>query len=262
MTGATISPGALALASVLVCVSLVFSATQKLGLERETLVAVVRAVVQLIAVGYVLQWIFDVDNPWFTAGLLLLMSGNAAWNAHRRGPEIPRGFPISLVAIVVGGGVTLAVLVATGAIGFAPNQMVPIGGMLLSNAMVALGLAYRRMADDFREQREVVETRLALGATPRAAAMPVIRTAIRTGMIPTIDSAKTLGIVALPGMMTGLILAGVSPLMAIRFQILVTFMLLATTAIATGIAAYLGYRGFFTARGQLAAPTPSARPRR
>lgn len=260
MTGATISPGALALASTLVCVSLIFSATQKLGLERETLVAVVRAIIQLIAVGYVLQWVFDLDNAWFTTAVLLIMSANAAWNAHRRGPEIPRGFPISLAAILVGGGATLAVLVATGAISYAPNQMVPIAGMLLSNAMVALGLTYRRLADDLRSQREVVETRLALGATPRAAAMPVIRTAIRTGMIPTIDSAKTLGIVALPGMMTGMILAGVSPLMAIRFQILVTFMLLATTAVATCMATYLGYRGFFTARGQLTLPAqPAAR---
>lgn len=129
--------------------------------------------------------------------------------------------------------------------------MIPIGGMIISNAMVALGLCYKQMTADFKTKREEVETKLALGADIRASSIDIIRDSIKTGMLPTIDSAKTLGIVSLPGMMTGLILAGASPLEAIKYQLMVTFMLLSTTAIASFIACSLAYRGFFNARMQV-----------
>ena len=94
------------------------------------------------------------------------------------------------------------------------------------------------------DKREEVETKLALGADILPASIEILKDSIRTGMLPTIDSAKTLGIVALPGMMTGLILAGVSPIMAIRYQLMVTFMMLSTTAIASFTACFLAYRTF------------------
>lgn len=123
--------------------------------------------------------------------------------------------------------------------------------MIISNAMVALGLCYRQLISDFRNKREEVETKLSLGADILPSSVEIIRNAIRTGMQPTIDSAKTLGIVSLPGMMTGLILAGTSPVEAIKYQIMVTFMLLSTTAISSFIACYLSYRSFFNSRKQL-----------
>ena len=123
--------------------------------------------------------------------------------------------------------------------------------MIISNAMVALGLCYRQVSADFKSRREEVETKLALGADILPSSIEIIRDSIRTGMIPTIDSAKTLGIVSLPGMMTGLILAGASPLSAIRYQIMVAFMLLSTTAISSFIACYFSYHSFFNGRKQL-----------
>ena len=117
--------------------------------------------------------------------------------------------------------------------------------------MVALGLCYKQMVASFTGKREEVETKLALGADILPASIEIIRDSIKTGMIPTIDSAKTLGIVSLPGMMTGLILAGASPLEAIKYQIMVTFMLMATTSISSFVACYLAYRGFFNERKQL-----------
>lgn len=251
MNGANISVTSLLVASSLVLVSLLFSYFQKLKLEKETIISVIRAVVQLVAVGYVLEYIFGLRNPVFTTLLVLLMAFNAAYNAAKRGKGIRHGILISFVSIVAGAGLTLAVLVLSGAIRYEASQIIPISGMIISNAMVALGLCYRQISADFKSRRDEVETKLSLGADVLPSSIEIIRDSIRTGMIPTIDSAKTLGIVSLPGMMTGLILAGTSPIAAIRYQIMVTFMLLSTTAISSFMACYLSYRNFFNSRKQL-----------
>ncbi|PJI07876.1 MULTISPECIES: ABC transporter permease [Clostridium] len=246
-----ISTSSLLIASFLVVISLIFSYTQKLKLEKETLIGVVRAVIQLFAVGYVLDYIFKLKSVLFTTMLLLFMTFNAAYNAGKRGQGIKNVRVISFVSIIIGTIITLFILVFAKAIKYEPNQIVPVGGMIISNAMVAIGLCYRQMKADFKNKREEVETKLSLGADIKTSSIEIIRDSIKTGMLPTIDSAKTLGIVSLPGMMTGLILAGVSPVNAIKYQIMVTFMMLSTTAIASFIACYLGYRGFFNERKQL-----------
>lgn len=251
MNGTNISVTSLLIASSLVFVSLLFSYFQKLKLEKETIISVIRAIIQLVAVGYILEYIFGLKNPIFTTLLVLVMSFNAAYNAAKRSHGMKNGILISFVSIIVGAGLTLAVLVLSGAIKYEANQIIPISGMIISNAMVALGLCYRQISADFKAKRDEVETKLALGADVLPSSIDIIRDSIRTGMIPTIDSAKTLGIVSLPGMMTGLILAGASPLSAIRYQIMVTFMLLSTTAISSFMACYLSYRSYFNGRKQL-----------
>ncbi len=253
-TTADVSTLSLALSSSLVLIALFFSYTQRLKLEKEMITGVVRAVVQLVAVGYVLEYVFGSESRLFTTVLLLFMVFNAAWNAAKRGGGIRHATAISFLAIGAGSSVTLALLIATGAIRYEPYQVIPVSGMIVGNAMVALGLSFRQMAGAFASRRAEVETRLALGADILPASIGIIRDAIKTGMLPTIDSAKTLGIVSLPGMMTGLILAGASPLEAIRYQIMVTFMLLSTTAIASFIACYLAYRSFFSERKALVIP--------
>jgi putative ABC transport system permease protein len=247
MNGANISDASLLMASSLVLVSLLFSYFQKLRLEKETLISVIRAVIQLFAVGYVLQFIFRLRNPAVTTLIVLFMIFNAA----KRGKGIKNGILISFLSILVGAGATLSVLVLSGAVRYEANQIIPISGMIISNAMVAIGLCYRQLTGDFKSRRNEVEIKLSLGADLLPASMDILRDSIRTGMVPTIDSTKTLGIVSLPGMMTGLILAGTSPLMAIRYQIMVTFMLLSTTAISSFMACFLSYRTFFNERKQL-----------
>jgi TIGR00245 family protein len=251
MTGTNITITSLLIASLLVLVSMLFSYFQKLKLEKETIISVIRAIVQLVAVGYVLEYIFGLHNPIFTTLLVLIMAFNAAYNAAKRGNEIKNGLLISFISISVGAGITLIILVLSNSIRYEANQIIPVSGMIISNAMVALGLCYRQLSADFKSRREEVETKLSLGADLRLSSIEIIRDSIRTGMIPTIDSAKTLGIVSLPGMMTGLILAGASPLTAIRYQIMVTFMLMSTTAISSFIACYLSYQSFFNERKQL-----------
>jgi putative ABC transport system permease protein len=251
MKGVAISDTSLLLASSLVLVSLLFSYFQKLKLEKETLISVIRAVIQLFAVGYILQFIFGMHNAAVTTLILLLMIFNASYNAAKRGKEIKNGILISYLSILIGAGTTLSVLLLSGAIQYEAYQIIPISGMIISNAMVAIGLCYRQLSSNFKSRRNEVEAKLSLGADILPASMDILRDSIRTGMVPTIDSTKTLGIVSLPGMMTGLILAGTPPLMAIRYQIMVTFMLLSTTAISSFLACFLSYRGFFNKRKQL-----------
>jgi TIGR00245 family protein len=237
--------------SSLVLIALFFSYWQKIKLEKEIIIGVIRAVVQLIIVGYILEYIFGFNNPIFTTLLLLFMIFNASLNAAKRGKAVKNGFFISILSITVGTAITLLILILSKTIQYQPYQVIPVSGMIVGNAMVALGLCFKQIASDFKNKREEVETKLALGADTLASSIEIIREAIRTGMLPTIDSAKTLGIVSLPGMMTGLILAGTPPLEAIKYQIMVTFMLLSTTSISSFIACYLSYRSFFNNRKQL-----------
>ena len=179
------------------------------------------------------------------------MAINAAYNSSKRGKGIPYALWISWFAITVGASITLTILLLTGVLTFTAYQVIPVGGMVISGAMVAIGLCYRQMLSNFELRKQEVEIKLALGSTPKQASKAIVRDVIKTGLQPTVDSAKTLGIVALPGMMTGLILAGMPPLEAVKYQMIVTFMSLSTISISCFITCQLSYRTFFNTRNQL-----------
>ncbi|GAB5054761.1 MULTISPECIES: iron export ABC transporter permease subunit FetB [Pediococcus] len=241
----------LTLAMLLVMIALWIGYREKLGIDREIIIGVIRAVIQLFVVGYLLKYIFKVNNVILTLAMLLIIIFNASWNAQKRSNGMTNALLISFVAILVSTGVTLGVLILSGAIKLIPSQVIPISGMIASNSMVAIGLSYRSMNTQFRDQRQSVLERLALGGSLRDASIGILRESIKTGMAPTIDSAKTVGIVSLPGMMSGLIFAGVDPVHAIKYQIMVTFMLLSATSLGSVIACYMAYRNFYNSRKQL-----------
>ncbi|MGK4058509.1 iron export ABC transporter permease subunit FetB [Loigolactobacillus coryniformis] len=246
-----VSNTTLIFAALLVFVALYIGYREKLGVDKDIIIGVVRAIIQLVVVGYLLKYVFRINNVWLTLILILIIIFNAAYNANKRAAGIRHALPISLLAILSSTGLTLAVLVFSGSIRFIPSQMIPISGMIASNSMVAIGLCYRNMNSSFRDRRQQVLERLALGADLRLVSIDIVRESIRTGMAPTIDSAKTVGIVSLPGMMSGLIFAGVDPVHAIKYQILVTFMLLSATSIGSVIACYLAYKQFYNEQKQL-----------
>lgn len=241
----------LVLALGLVMIALAIGWHEKLGIDRDMIIGVVRAVIQLFVVGYLLKYVFRLNNVWLTAILILIIIFNAGYNAKQRSNGIPRALPISIGAILISTAVTLGVLMLAGAIKFIPSQMIPISGMIASNSMVAIGLCYRNLNAQFKQERQAVLEKLALGADLKDASKGILRDSIKTGMQPTIDSAKTVGIVSLPGMMSGLIFAGVDPVRAIKYQIMVTFMLMSATSIGSVLACYWAYRGFYNERKQL-----------
>lgn len=241
----------LALALVLVVIALLVSGKERLGLGKDIIWSVARAIVQLVIVGYVLKYIFDLNNQWLTVLMVLFICVNAALNARKRSRAIDQGFLISFIAITGGTTLTLIILLLSGAIEFMPMQVIPISGMIAGNAMVAVGLCFSNLNQRFSDNRQRVEEMLSLGASARLASASIVRGSIRAAMIPTVDAAKTVGLVSLPGMMSGLIFAGIDPVKAIKYQIMVTFMLLGTASLSTIIAGYLAARRFYTARVQL-----------
>lgn len=241
----------LALVFGLVLVALGISQKEKLGLTKDIVMAVVRTVLQLIFVGYVLKFIFQASNVFLSLMMILIILFNASVQANKRNPNSKKSLLHPFLALLTSTGLTLTILVLSGAIKFTPSQVIPISGMLASNAMTAIGLSYRAMYKSFTDNCQQVLEKLSLGASVKLASQEILREAIKTGMQPTIDSAKTVGLVSLPGMMSGLIFAGVDPVHAIRYQIMVMFMLLSATSLASVIASYTAYQTYFTDRAQL-----------
>lgn len=240
----------LILSSVLIGIPVFISYKEKLSMEKDILISIVRAIIQLVIAGYLLEFFFEVDNKFITV-ILLIMIINASYNAGKKFGKLKKAVFISCIAMIIGTGVTLSVLILSGSLEVKPQDIIPTGGMIVSNSMVAIGLAYRNLNNEFNDKKMEVEIKLALGADIREASHDILKESIKTGLVPVIDSAKTLGIVSLPGMMTGLILGGASPIVAIKYQIMVTFMILSSAAISTLICVYMGYKSFFNKRMQI-----------
>jgi len=141
-----------------------------------------------------------------------------------------------------------------------PRYLVPVGGMVIGNAMTASAVALNRLGDEFHESRARIEATLALGATARLAAAPTVRRALRSGMITLIDSVKTTGLIFFPGTMVGMLLAGADPTDAVRLQLILLYALLGSVAIAALVATALAYRNFFTPAQQLREPEEEIAP--
>jgi putative ABC transport system permease protein len=250
----------LALASACVLVAIAISAWQRLGLVRGFAIGAVRAVVQLVLVGYVLVYLFA-SPRWYLVLLAMLVMLLAATKTATDRQRASRGqlFAIVGAATLIGAGLTLAYVDAV-VVGvtpwYDPRYAIPLFGMILSNAMNGAALAAERLASEMEARRAEVEAYLALGASPERAAAEAVRRALIAALIPAVNGLMVVGLVALPGMMTGQILAGASPLLAVRYQIVVAFMLAGGVAM-TAVLVVLWYRRrFFTATEQLAARVP------
>lgn len=229
----------------------IVSRYQELGLEKDLAVGVIRTIIQLTIVGYILSYVFASQHWIFIILMLTLMIGVASLNAAKRGKGIPQAQWIVLTGIALSEGITLLLLLAFRIIPATAQYIIPISGMIIGNSMVAAGVTLNRLSSEFKLRRGEVELALSLGATPKQAALPVIQAAVKAGMIPTVDSMKTVGLVQLPGMMTGQILAGADPIQAVRYQILVMFMISGASAIASLIVVLMGYARYFTPYSQL-----------
>lgn len=240
---------ALGLTALLLVIPIIISYKEGLHIIKDLIVATVRAVVQLIILGFLLHYIFKINDKWLLVLCVFVIIVNASWNTiSRSSPVMHHVFLISFVAIFVGTALPLAGTIATGAIQFTANEVIPIGGMLANNGLIAINLAYQNLDRAFVQDGTNIESKLSLAATPKLASKGAIRESIRLAIVPTIDSVKTYGLVSIPGMMTGLIIGGVPPLQAIKFQLLVVFIHTTATIMSALIATYLSYGQFFNAR--------------
>ncbi|HDC7993213.1 TPA: iron export ABC transporter permease subunit FetB [Staphylococcus aureus] len=245
---------ALGLTALLLVIPIIISYKEGLHIIKDLIVATLRAVVQLIILGFLLHYIFKINDKWLLVLCVFVIIVNASWNTiSRSSPVMHHVFLISFVAIFVGTALPLVGTIATGAIQFTANEVIPIGGMLANNGLIAINLAYQNLDRAFVQDGTNIESKLSLAATTKLASKGAIRESIRLAIVPTIDSVKTYGFVSIPGMMTGLIIGGVPPLQAIKFQLLVVFIHTTATIMSALIATYLSYGQFFNARHQLVA---------
>ncbi|MBB6099914.1 putative ABC transport system permease protein [Deinobacterium chartae] len=243
------------LAALLMLVTAALSWRMRLGLGRQIVVAGTRMTVQLLLVGLILGWVFALRHPMPVVGIGLIMTLLAAQAAVGRSRRrYARVYLDSFVA-VFGSSFVLTGLVLAGILQvrpwFDPQYAVPILGMVLGNTLTGVSLALERFLSEIIGQRDRIEALLALGATRWEAAQGAVASAVRTGMIPTLNSMAVMGIVSLPGMMTGQILAGADPGTAVRYQIVIMFVLAASSAIGSLLVTLLAYRALFDAHSRL-----------
>jgi putative ABC transport system permease protein len=237
----------------LVALAIGVSVAYQFGVEKELLVATIRAIVQLAVIASLIHLVLG-ELGW-SAPLLIVMLLVAAFTAARRMKDISGAFILALVAIGTASGVALLVLFGLGAFPLEPRYLIPLGGMVIGNAMNAVSIAGTRLGDEVFDKSLEVEARLALGVGGTEALRPYVRRSAVTGLIPTLDSTKNVGLVFLPGAFVGMILADASPRDAAEVQLVVLFMLLGAVSIAGLVATLLIARTLITPDERLIVPT-------
>lgn len=247
----------LAIAALLVVLAIVLSRAARLGLGKDLGLGAVRAAVQLVAIGYALRLLMSTNHPVAVMLVVIAMWGVAAFTSTRRlqhGPPARVLFPYALAAIGLGALVALVPVlffVVPHRPWFDARFVIPIGGMMLSSAMNVVAQVFERLFSSATSDEAILEQLLALGASPRQALASHVRAALRAALIPTINGLVTVGLVALPGMMTGQILGGVAPEQAVRYQIVIMYQLVAVAAVAGFAAASFARTLIFTEDAQL-----------
>jgi putative ABC transport system permease protein len=251
VSGTNVDLGQVAAALALVAVAIGISIWERARLEGDIALAALRAFVQLTAIGFVINAIFKSDKLVFVFLLVGVMVVVGAFTARHRARAVPGAFWPLLIALALAGTATLGLIVALGVFEPKPRFLVPVGGMIIGNAMTAAAVALNRLGDEMRAQAREIEATLALGATATEATRPLIRRSLRSGLIPLIDQTKTTGLVAFPGVLVGSLLAGADAQDAVRLQLVLLYALLGAVSIAALTAMALTYRNFFTAAQQL-----------
>lgn len=239
--------GIAALAAMLV---VLLARKRAIHLESETVVAMLRGIVQIVAVGSILLLLLR--GPRWTSALLLCgMIVAAGATSARRAKGMPDAFRVSAWAIACGAGSVIAVMTWLGVIDTAITSLVPVGSMLIANAMNTNGLALNRLRSDVLAHVGEIETALALGAESRVSVSPYVQASFEASLIPAIDSLRSLGIVWIPGLMAGMLLSGARPVYAAIYQFVVLAMIFAASGLTSLVSTLLIRSRIFTSAEQL-----------
>jgi putative ABC transport system permease protein len=257
MNAISLSPSDLAIAASLVAIDAALSIALRLNLQRQLLWATGRMVVQLVAVGYVLRWIFAMHHPVATLAIVVVMSAIAAREIAAR-PE--RKFKGGVGLMLSASGVAIATVVTVGLAlltairphpWYDPRYAVSLVGIILGSVLNSGSLSLDTMLGGVTRQRPGIEAQLALGASFHEATAPMLREAIRRGLLPVINQMSAAGLITLPGIMTGQILAGLDPVEAVKYQILLMFLLAGSSGLTTFIIAFGALRRLTDERQRL-----------
>lgn len=241
----------LSIAYVFVFIMLIIFKSRGIKRERQIIIASTRMTIQLVIMGYILMFVFNNPSWWLTSIMIVVMISFAIYNSIKR---VKYNMSYELKKIIAFAMTFGALLTATFFIiiilgvqpWFNPQYFIPISGMIIGNSMTGIALGANKLCSSIEEKRIEIENSLMLGASPAAATKEIVNNSFDTAILPTMNNMLTMGIVSLPGMMTGQILSGTFPITAIKYQIGIMLAILGSTAVSTVIFVSLGYRTFFT----------------
>ncbi|ARI77063.1 ABC transporter permease [Halobacillus mangrovi] len=236
---------------IFVVVPLTLSYIYQLGLSKSVIWSTVRGTVQLFAIGYLLTYLFDLPAMVGIPIMVGVMIIVASFHARQKGKELPYVLPVIFIGLVIIEISVLTLWLVFDMVQFRPSEVIPMSGMVIGNSMVAMGLALERMKSEFKENNGRLLAALSLGAEPKHASHLIVRKTLNAALIPNIDRLKTIGLVQLPGMMTGLILGGVEPVMAIKYQLVISLSIFSSVSLSAMFVTLTMYQHFFNKSKQL-----------
>lgn len=240
----------LALSLIFVFIPLILTLMLKLGLEKDIWIATVRSVVQLLIVGYILTFVFESESALFIILMIIVMIAAASQNVFKKGEGIPKIKSLIVFTLAVVEIFSMSLLLSLGIIEFKAQEIIPISGMIIGNCMVLSLLFLDKFKDELERGSETIELILSFGGEPKDAVSRSLKSAIRTSMIPTLESQKTMGLVQLPGMMSGLIIGGADPMTAVLYQLLILFLIMTNASVSSVMIGFLSYKRLFNERLQ------------
>ncbi|KFI83607.1 MULTISPECIES: ABC transporter permease [Bifidobacterium] len=235
---------------LLVALAAILTVVMRLGMAKSMIWSTLRSLLQLLAMGYIIKYVIEANNPWIVLALMVFMVIAAVQITLTRADGIPRGLvmPVLLtlmVSVLIVDSVVSELIIAPSP-WYAPQILIPVTGMMLGNLVAAIAVAMSRFFSDMKAREYEVEVYLSMGATPFEAAKPSIIASAKLGLIPTIAQLASSGIVLIPGMMAGQIMAGGDPLEAAKYQFVVLAALSSITIIGDTLIMILIYRRCFT----------------
>jgi len=237
---------------LLVGIALFLSRIERARLESDIIIGTVRAFVQLLAIGYILDYIFDLRRVEYMLLLLTAMVLVGAFTSSRRAFRKRQGFFMAALGLGAGTALTIGLMVALRIISTEPKFLIPFSGMVIGNSMRACSILFERLTSEVRLSTPRIEAALALGATTAQAASAPMRASFRASMIPILDTVKVVGLIQLPGAMTGMLIAGARPTEAIKYQIVIMYMILCAVSITVSLVLFLSRRMYFEPGHRLA----------
>lgn len=243
-------------AYVFILILLVLVRWRKIPREKEIMIATFRMTIQLVLVGYLLMYVFKHMNIYYTVIIIVIMEVFAIHNIFERvktsiSASLKKAIAWSMITGTLVSLIYFDFVVVHFAPWYNPRYFIPIGGMIIGNAMTGITLGVSTLLEGMKSRRHLVEAALMLGSTPYEAAKGIINHAFDSAILPTINNMVGMGIIFLPGMMTGVILSGSSPLTAIKYQIAIMLGITGSVSISVILFLYIGYRSFFNSRAQL-----------
>ncbi len=219
---------------LMVMAALYYAYREKLGIEKTLFINSLRAFIQLFFLGYILTFIFRLNSPFELTGILFLMILFASYTAQSRVKLKEKGYSTAFLTIFFSSLIVILSLLTFGIISFKPNEIIPVGGMIIGNALNVYTIAVDRMKGEVENSIEIIENIIALGGRLKDAFSFIGKRSVKAAMIPVMNMLQTVGIIHIPGITTGMLIAGADPFTAVSYQLAIMYMMV-SVAMFTGI---------------------------